>query len=101
MGIPAISAGPERSGTLTEQDKLIAKLNAVLEQDQRNVEAFLGRANAYLDLGRYRGVEREHGPSNGPGRTAPEPDDDTLLLKMDPAGPACHTGERSCFFRRL
>lgn len=28
-------------------------------------------------------------------------DGDTLLIKVDPAGPACHTGERSCFFRAL
>lgn len=28
-------------------------------------------------------------------------DGDTLLLKVDPAGPACHTGEQSCFYRRL
>jgi phosphoribosyl-AMP cyclohydrolase/phosphoribosyl-ATP pyrophosphohydrolase/phosphoribosyl-AMP cyclohydrolase len=28
-------------------------------------------------------------------------DGDTLLLRVDPAGPACHTGERSCFYRRL
>jgi phosphoribosyl-AMP cyclohydrolase len=28
-------------------------------------------------------------------------DADTLLLKVDPAGPACHTGERSCFFRKI
>jgi len=28
-------------------------------------------------------------------------DGDTLLLKADPAGPACHTGERSCFFQLL
>ncbi len=28
-------------------------------------------------------------------------DADTLLLKADPAGPACHTGQRSCFYRRL
>ena len=28
-------------------------------------------------------------------------DGDTLLLLVDAAGPACHTGERSCFFRRL
>ncbi|HEY67402.1 MAG TPA: phosphoribosyl-AMP cyclohydrolase [Thermoflexia bacterium] len=28
-------------------------------------------------------------------------DADTLLLKVDPAGPACHTGNRSCFYRRL
>jgi phosphoribosyl-AMP cyclohydrolase len=28
-------------------------------------------------------------------------DGDTLLLKVNPVGPACHTGERSCFYRRL
>ncbi|MCA9943266.1 MAG: phosphoribosyl-AMP cyclohydrolase [Anaerolineales bacterium] len=28
-------------------------------------------------------------------------DGDTLLLQVDPAGPACHTGEASCFFKRL
>jgi phosphoribosyl-AMP cyclohydrolase len=28
-------------------------------------------------------------------------DADTLLLRVHPAGPACHTGERSCFFREL
>ena len=25
-------------------------------------------------------------------------DADTILLRVDPAGPACHTGERSCFY---
>ena len=28
-------------------------------------------------------------------------DADTLLLKVDAVGPACHTGERSCFYREL
>jgi len=28
-------------------------------------------------------------------------DADTLLVLVEPAGPACHTGERSCFFRSL
>jgi phosphoribosyl-AMP cyclohydrolase len=28
-------------------------------------------------------------------------DADTLLLRVHPAGPACHTGARSCFFRSL
>jgi phosphoribosyl-ATP pyrophosphohydrolase/phosphoribosyl-AMP cyclohydrolase len=28
-------------------------------------------------------------------------DADTLLVLVDPAGPACHTGERSCFYRSL
>lgn len=28
-------------------------------------------------------------------------DGDTLLLKVDQLGPACHTGAPACFFRRL
>lgn len=28
-------------------------------------------------------------------------DQDALWLKVEAAGPACHTGERSCFFRRI
>lgn len=28
-------------------------------------------------------------------------DGDTLLVKVHPEGPACHTGERSCFFRSI
>ncbi len=26
-------------------------------------------------------------------------DADAVLMRVDPAGPACHTGERSCFYR--
>jgi len=28
-------------------------------------------------------------------------DDDALLIRVQPTGPACHTGERSCFHREL
>ena len=28
-------------------------------------------------------------------------DADTLLVSVKPAGPACHTGERTCFYREL
>lgn len=28
-------------------------------------------------------------------------DQDALWIRADPAGPACHTGERSCFYRRI
>jgi phosphoribosyl-ATP pyrophosphohydrolase/phosphoribosyl-AMP cyclohydrolase len=28
-------------------------------------------------------------------------DGDALVYRVDPAGPACHTGARTCFFRRL
>ena len=28
-------------------------------------------------------------------------DNDTLLIKANPKGPTCHTGEKSCFFKEL
>ena len=28
-------------------------------------------------------------------------DEDALLIRVRPAGPACHTGEQSCFYRGL
>ena len=28
-------------------------------------------------------------------------DQDAIWLEAEPAGPACHTGERSCFYRRI
>ena len=28
-------------------------------------------------------------------------DADTLLVRVQPAGPACHTGEQSCFYRTV
>ncbi len=28
-------------------------------------------------------------------------DADTLLIKVKPAGPACHTGNRTCFYRKI
>jgi phosphoribosyl-AMP cyclohydrolase len=28
-------------------------------------------------------------------------DSDTILLKIEQVGPACHTGEHSCFFRKI
>ena len=28
-------------------------------------------------------------------------DEDTLLYKVSQTGPACHTGEKSCFFKKL
>jgi phosphoribosyl-AMP cyclohydrolase len=28
-------------------------------------------------------------------------DGDTLLILVEPAGPACHTGEMSCFYQKM
>ncbi len=31
----------------------------------------------------------------------PDCDQDTVLVKAEPAGPTCHTGEQSCFFNPI
>ena len=28
-------------------------------------------------------------------------DADTLVVRVEPTGPACHTGEQSCFYRKI
>lgn len=51
---------------------------------------------------RSRGELWEKGATSGNRMTIVEVrldcDDDSVLLRVDPTGPACHTGETSCFF---
>ncbi len=51
---------------------------------------------------RSRGELWEKGATSGNRMTVVEVrldcDDDSVLLRVDPSGPACHTGETSCFF---
>jgi len=54
---------------------------------------------------RSRGQLWRKGETSGNGLTLVEMrvdcDQDALLLRVMPAGPACHTGRRSCFYRRV
>lgn len=54
---------------------------------------------------RSRGQLWRKGETSGNGLTLAEMrvdcDQDALLLRVRPAGPACHTGRRSCFYRRV
>ena len=42
---------------------------------------------------------RPRGTSSGSSQLRYDCDADALLALVEPAGPACHTGERSCFYR--
>lgn len=54
---------------------------------------------------RSRGALWRKGETSGNGLAMVEMrvdcDQDALLLRVKPAGPACHTGRRSCFYRRV
>ncbi len=54
---------------------------------------------------RSRSALWRKGETSGNGLTMVEMrvdcDQDALLLRVRPAGPACHTGRRSCFYRRV
>jgi phosphoribosyl-AMP cyclohydrolase len=54
---------------------------------------------------RSRGEYWNKGATSGNTQTVVEVrydcDADALLMRVEPHGPACHTGERSCFYRTL
>ena len=77
---------------------MVAHMNAeAIEQTRATGQAhFWSRSRAAL----WR-----KGETSGNGLTVVEMrvdcDQDALLLRVKPAGPACHTGRRSCFYRRV
>ncbi len=77
---------------------MVAHMNAeAIERTQATGQAhFWSRSRAAL----WR-----KGETSGNGQTLVEMrvdcDQDALLLRVIPAGPACHTGRRSCFYRRV
>ena len=82
----------------TGQVLMLAWMNAeALQLTQQTGEAhFWSRSRQELwhkgaTSGNYQQVEEIHLDCDG----------DALLLRVHPTGPACHTGEQSCFYRTL
>lgn len=77
---------------------MLAHMNA--EALQKTIET----GEAWF-FSRSRGRLWKKGESSGHVLTVREMridcDQDALWLIVDPAGPACHTGEASCFYRRV
>lgn len=82
----------------TRQVLMVAYMNA--ESLQKTLET-----GETVFWSRSRGELWHKGATSGNTQTVREIrvdcDEDTLLIFVDPAGPACHTGAVTCFFRTL
>lgn len=82
----------------TRQVLMVAYMNA--ESLQKTLET-----GETVFWSRSRGELWHKGATSGNTQTVREIrvdcDEDTLLILVDPAGPACHTGAVTCFFRTL
>ena len=100
--LPRFDAAGLVTAIVTDADSgvllMVAHMNA--EAIKRTRET--GQAHFWS---RSRGVLWRKGETSGNSLTLVEMrvdcDQDALLLRVVPAGPACHTGRRSCFYRRV
>jgi len=86
------------------QDSTTGEVLMLAYADEKALELTLKKRELYL-FSRSRGKLWHKGESSGNIMKVREVrldcDGDALLVMVDPAGPACHTGQRSCFFNIL
>src|SRR5450432_3308428 len=86
------------------QDRFDGQIRMVAWMNQQAIEETLRTGNATF-FSRSRGSLWVKGETSGNllrvHSVTADCDADTLLLLVEPAGPPCHTGRPSCFFRRV
>lgn len=86
------------------QDRLTGQVRMVAWMDREALRRTLATGKATF-FSRSRGKLWEKGETSGHHLMVREVfadcDRDTLLLLVDSAGPSCHTGRPSCFFRKI
>ena len=90
--------------TAVVTDHASGELLMVAHMNAEALEATLSSGEAHF-WSRSRGRLWKKGETSGNVMRVVEAridcDQDALWLQVEPAGPACHTGERSCFYRRV
>lgn len=90
--------------TAVAQDAATGEVLMVAFMDQEALDATRGTGFAHFHS-RSRGRLWKKGETSGHVLAVEEMlvdcDQDALVLKVRPVGPACHTGERSCFYRTV
>lgn len=86
------------------QDRLTGQVRMVAWMNREALQATLDSGQATF-FSRSRGALWRKGETSGHvlhvHEVVADCDSDTLLLLVDPAGPSCHTGRATCFFRRV
>jgi phosphoribosyl-ATP pyrophosphohydrolase/phosphoribosyl-AMP cyclohydrolase len=90
--------------TVVVQDRLTGEVRMLAHANREAVERTLTEAQAYF-YSRSRQKLWRKGEESGHTLAVHEVwtdcDGDALIYLVEPNGPSCHTGEVSCFFRRL
>lgn len=100
--LPRFDAAGLVTAIVTDADTGALLMVAHMNQDAIDLTLQMGQAHFWS---RSRASLWRKGETSGNGLTLVEMrvdcDQDALLLRVKPAGPACHTGRRSCFYRRV
>lgn len=100
--LPRFDAAGLVTAIVTDADSHILLMVAHMNEEAIKQTRATGQAHFWS---RSRQALWRKGETSGNGLTLVEMrvdcDQDALLLLVRPAGPACHTGRRSCFYRRI
>lgn len=100
--LPRFDAAGLVTAIVTDADSGVLLMVAHMNADAIRLTQQTGAAHFWS---RSRRSLWRKGETSGNGLTLVEMrvdcDQDALLLRVRPAGPACHTGRRSCFYRRV
>lgn len=90
--------------TAVVQDRLTGQVRMVAWMNREALDATLSSGFATFYSRSRRALWRKGETSGHVLRVhevAVDCDGDTLLVRVDPEGPSCHTGQATCFFRKL
>ena len=100
--LPRFDAAGLVTAIVTDADSHVLLMVAHMNAEAIEQTRATGQAHFWS---RSRGTLWRKGETSGNGLTLIDMrvdcDQDALLLRVKPAGPACHTGRRSCFYRRV
>jgi len=104
MGLDALNYDDQGLVAVIAQDAETGEVRMMAYADRAAIERTLGTNEAHF-FSRSRQKLWKKGESSGNTMSVREVwvdcDGDTLIYLVDPAGPSCHTGEDTCFFRQL